>query len=91
MAVVARSCFKEFRMRDGDTVVQTQHRFDRMVNECIIPALAISEEKETMVLPTHPTAKWRTFMDAHATQNPLPSVDTILRAMKAKGAVEHME
>ena len=27
MATIARSRFNDFRMRDGDTVVQTQHRF----------------------------------------------------------------
>ena len=83
MAVVARSRFKEFRMWDGDTIGQTQNLFDQVVNECIIPALAISEEKKTMVLPTHPTEKWRTYTDVHATQNSLSSVDVILRAMKA--------
>ena len=33
MATVARSRFNDFRMRDGDTVVQTQHRFNYVVNE----------------------------------------------------------
>ena len=34
MATVARSRFNDFQMKDGDTVVQTQHRFDHVVNEC---------------------------------------------------------
>ena len=32
MAAIARSRFHDFRMRDGDTTMQTQHRFDYMVN-----------------------------------------------------------
>ena len=83
MASNARSRFHEFRMRDGDSVIETQHRFDQMVNECIIQAVAIDEENKTMVLLTHPTEKWRGFMDAYATQSPLPKVDVIFRAMKS--------
>lgn len=36
-----------------------------------------------MVLLTYPTEKWRTFMDAYATQDPLPNVSVIFRAMKS--------
>ena len=64
MAANARSRFHDFRMRDGDTLVQTQHRFDEMVNECTIQAVAVTEEDRTMVLPTHPSPKWSGFMDA---------------------------
>ena len=69
-------------MRDGDTVVQTQHRFDQVVNECIIQALTITEHDKTLALLTHPSEKWRVFMDSYATQNPVPEVREIFRAMK---------
>lgn len=58
MTAVARSRFDDYRMRDGDTIAQTQHRFDQLVTECIIQALAISEEVKTLVLLTHPTDKF---------------------------------
>lgn len=83
MAAIARSRFHEFRMRDGDTIVQTHHRFDQMANECIIQAVAIAEEEEMLVLLTHPTDKWRKFMDAYGTQNPMSTLDVIFRAINA--------
>ena len=69
-------------MMDGDTVIQTQHRFDQVVNECIIQALTITEHDKTLALLTHPSEKWRVFMDSYATQNPVPEVREIFRAMK---------
>ena len=83
MATNALSRFHDFKMRDGDSVLQTQHRFDQLVNECMIQAVNITDENKTIVLLTHPTEKWRTFIDAYATQDPLPRVDVIFRAMKA--------
>ena len=47
MAAIARSRFHDFRMRDDDSVVQTQHRFDEMVNECIIQTMAIKKIRTT--------------------------------------------
>ena len=83
MATNALSAFHDFKMRDGDSVLQTQHRFDHLVNECMIQAVNITDENKTITLLTHPTEKWRTFIDAYATQDPLPRVDVIFRAMKA--------
>ena len=82
-------------MRDGDTVVQTQHRFDQLVNECIIQALAITENDKTMALLTHPSEKWRVFMDSYATQNPVREVREIFRCdatywcMKQLNSTQH--
>ena len=45
--------------------------------------MVITEENKTLVLLTYPTEKWRTFIDAYATQNPVPLVDVIFRTMKA--------
>ena len=33
---IARARFMSFRMRVGDIVVQIQHRFDELLNECIV-------------------------------------------------------
>ena len=83
MATNALSRFHDFKMRDGDSVRQTQHRFDHLVNECMIQAVNTTDENKTIVLLTHPTEKKRTFIDAYATQDPLPRIDIIFRAMKA--------
>ena len=53
-AATARARFMSFRMREGDTVVQTQHRFDELLNECIIQAVLVTDADSTMVLMTHP-------------------------------------
>ena len=84
MATVARTRFNDFKMLDGETVVQTLHRFDQLANECVIQALPLSEDNKTMILLTHPSAKWRGFIDSYATQDPLPTVSVIFRAMKAQ-------
>ena len=69
---------------DGETVVQTLHRFDQLANECVIQALPLSEDNKAMILLTHPSEKWRGFIDSYATQDPLPTVSVIFRAMKAQ-------
>lgn len=66
-AADARSQFYSFVMRDGDFVLETEHLFYQMENECINQVVAIAEEEMAMVLLTHPTEKWRAFMDAYAT------------------------
>ena len=82
-AGTARTRFTGFKMREGDTVVQTQHRFDELLNECIIQAVLITEPECTMVLLTHPAERWRSFMDAYAIASPLPPVAEIFTSMKA--------
>lgn len=77
MASLARTWFHNFCMHDRDTVIQTEHRFDQVVNECIIRALLVLEAKKTLVLLAHPTDKWRTFMEAYATQNHAPMCGSI--------------
>ena len=80
----ARSNFYNFKMRGGDTVLQTQHCFNWLVNECAIQVIVVLEEVKTLVLLTHPTEIWRTFMDAYATQIFAPTVSIILKSMKAQ-------
>ena len=82
-ASTARTRFMAFSMRDGDTVVQTQHRFDEMLNECIIQAVMITDAECTMVLLTHPAERWKGFMDAYAIAQPPPAVAEIFISMKA--------
>ena len=63
MASSTRSRFNDFRMHNGDTVIQIQHRFDQVVSECIIQAQTVPEAEKMLVLLTHPTDKWMSFMD----------------------------
>ena len=91
MAAIARSRFHDFKVWDGDTVVQAQRKFDQMVNECIIQVVAITKDDKTLALHTHPTDKWRTFMDVYATHDLLLTVDVIFRAMKAWRSVGTLE
>ena len=44
MGALARSQFHAFRMRDEDTVVRTQHRFDHLVNEYVIQGVAVTKK-----------------------------------------------
>ena len=82
-AATTRARFMSFRMRDGDTVVKTQHRFDELLNECIIHAVMVTDRDSTMVLLTHPAERCTTFMDTYAITSPLPTVAEIFSSMKA--------
>ena len=84
MATVARTRFQDFKMKDGESVIQTLHRFDQLVNECTIQAIYLTQDEKTAALLTHPSQKWMTFMDSYATTEPLPPVSTIFRAMKSQ-------
>lgn len=66
MAALAETQFHAIRMRDRDTVLPTQHQFSLVVNVCVIQAVATTEDDTTLVLLTHPTKRWRIFMDAYA-------------------------
>ena len=57
MATNALSRFHDFKMRDGNSILETRHRFDHLVNECLIQAVNITEENKTMALLTHPSEK----------------------------------
>ena len=52
MVSLSRSRFHDFTKRDGDMVVQLKHRFDKVVNECIIEAVVVSEADNVLVLLT---------------------------------------
>lgn len=57
MATNALSRFHDFKMRDGDSILQIWHRFYHLVNKCIIQVVNIMEENKTIILLTHPTEK----------------------------------
>ena len=80
----ARSKFNNFRIRDGESVIETQHRFDDLVNECSIQAINLSDEEKTAALLMRPCSKWINFMDVYATMEPPPSSAAIFRAMKSQ-------
>ena len=63
MATEARAKFLNFRMLNGETVVETQHRFDAVVSECLIQGLPETPESQSRALMTHPTERWRKYMD----------------------------
>ena len=71
MASIARTRFNDFKMLDGETVVQTLHRFYQFANECVIQALPLSEDNKTMIHLTHPSAKWRGFIDSYCKEDSL--------------------
>ena len=77
MVSLAKSPFNDFLMHNGDTVIQTQRRFDQMVNECIIQDLTVPKAEKTSVLLTHPMDKWRLFVDSYAIQTLAPTADSI--------------
>lgn len=82
MFAITKSRIHDF-IRDGDVVAQTRNRIDQKPNKRIIQAVAFGEVDKTTVLLPNPMEIWRPFMDAYATQNPLPTVDAIFRAMEA--------
>ena len=81
---VARARFNNFRIRDGESVIETHHRFDDLVNECNIQAIYLTEEEKSAALLMRPSAKWTNFVDVYATMEPLPTADAIFRAMKSQ-------
>lgn len=81
---VARAKFNNFKIRDGESVIETQHRFDNLVNECNIQAIYLTEGEKSAALLMRPSAKWTNFVDVYATMEPLPTANSIFRAMKAQ-------
>ena len=81
---VARARFNNFRIREGEGVIETHHIFDDLENECNIQGVNLTEGDKIAALLMRPSAKWLNFFDAYGTMEPLPSVRTIFRAMKAQ-------
>ena len=79
----ARARFINFKIREGDTVVLSQHCLDELLNECIIQAILVTDADSNMGLLTHPAKRWRGFMDAYAITSPLPAFAEIFSSMKA--------
>lgn len=42
----ARAKFNNFGIRDGEPVIETQHTFDDLVNECSIQAINLNEQEK---------------------------------------------
>lgn len=84
MAATARAKFSNFRIREGDSVVEIQHLFDGAVNECALQAVIVTEAEKTQVLMTNCSQKWINFMDGYSNRDPLPDVVEIFRAMKSQ-------
>ena len=80
----ARSRFNNFSSRNGETIIETQHRFDDLVNECTIQAIVLTEAEKSAALLMRPCAKWSHFMEVYATMEPVPSTAAIFRAMKSQ-------
>ena len=80
----ARAKFNNFKIYDGESATETQHRFDDLVNECSIQGITLNEQEKTAALLTRPSAKWTNFMDSYATAEPLPTSSAIFRALKSQ-------
>ena len=64
-------------------MIETQHIFYDLVNECNIQAIHLSEEEKIAALLMRPCSKWTNFMDVYATIEPPPSSAAIFKAMKS--------
>ena len=80
MATEARAKFLNFRMLHGETVVETQHRFDAVVSECLIQGLPETPESQSRALMIYPTERWRQYMDNFGAT--IPTVQDIFAGMR---------
>ena len=72
-----------FKNRNGGTFIETQHRFDDLVNECTIQAIVLSKAHKSAAFLMRPCAKSSHFMEVYTTMERVPSIVVIFRAMKA--------
>ena len=79
----AQSKFSNFKIRDGESVIETQHIFYDLVNEYSIQAIYLSEEEKIKALLMRPCSKWTNSMDLYATMEPLLSSAAIFKALKS--------
>ena len=77
----ANQTFLLFVFTPKETVNQTKQRFDGLVTECALQGTVLSETLKTTVLLTHPTERWRTFIDSISLQAPLPTTAIIFQQM----------
>ena len=94
----ANQKFQSFVFSPGETVYQTRQRFDGLVTECALQGIVLSETLKSTVLLTHPTDRWRTFIDSISLQAPLPTTAIIFQQMiilaekwEARDEKEHAE
>ena len=94
----ANQKFQSFAFIPGETVYEIRQRFDCLVTECALQGFFLTEMQKTTVLLTHPTEKWKTFIDSISLQAPLPTTATILQQMiilaekwEARDEKEHTE
>ena len=74
--------FASFKMIDSETVIETHHRFDGLVNECAIQGVPVDEVEKTLALLAHPNEIFRQFMDNYANHSPAPTAAVIFAQMK---------
>ena len=82
MAAEARTRFASFRKYDGETVVEIQHKFDGLSNECAIQGVPVDEAAKTLALMAHPNERFRQFMDNYVNHSPAPTATVIFAQMK---------
>ena len=94
----ANQKFQSFAFIPGETVYETRRRFDCLVTECALQGIVLSEMLKTTVLLTHPSDRWRMFIDSISLQVPLPTTAIIFQQMiilaekwEARDEKEHTE
>ena len=94
----ANQKFQSFAFIPGETVYEIRQRFDCLVTECALQGIILTDMQKTTVLLTHPTEKWKTFIDSISLQAPLPTTATIFQQMiilaekwEARDEKEHTE
>ena len=77
----AHQRFQAFTFIPGETVYKIRQRFDGLVTECALQGVVMTENQKTTVLLTHPTEKWRTFIDYISLSLPLPTTAIVFQQM----------
>ena len=97
-AINAHQRFQAFSFNPGETVHQIRQRYDGLVTECALQGIVLTEMQKTTVLLTHPTERWKTFIDSISLQAPLPTTAIIFQQMiilaekwEARDEKEHTE
>jgi len=82
MAATATNRFNDFRIKSGDTVLETQYKFDALVVECGLQGVPVSEVAKSRILLTNCPEKWVMFMDTFPNGTPNPTAAQIFVGMK---------
>ena len=97
-AINANQKFQAFSFNPGESVHHIRQRFDGLVTECALQGIVLTEMQKTTVPLTHPTERWKTFIDSVSLQAPLPTTVIIFQQMiilaekwEARDEKEHTE